>query len=52
MIYNARSRSNDATESQKEKKTYFHAHFQHGQSKITRLNKMRSLKNCFVKVLE
>ena len=45
MIYNTRNRSNDATESQKEKKNCFNAHFQYSQSKITRLNKMRSFKS-------
>ena len=44
MIYNTRNRSNDTTESQKEKKTCFNAHFQYSQSKITGLNKMWSLK--------
>ena len=44
MIYNIRNRSNDATESQKEKKTCFNAHFQYSQSKITGLNKVWSLK--------
>ena len=34
MIYNARNWSNDATQSQKEKKTCFNAHFQYSQSKI------------------
>ena len=45
MIYNTRNRSNDITESQKEKKTCLNAHFQYSQSKITGLNKMWSLKN-------
>ena len=45
MIYNTRNRSNDTTEGQKEKKTCFNAHFQYSQSKITGLNKMRSLKS-------
>ena len=45
MIYNTRNRSNDTTESQKEKKTCFNAHFQYSQSKITGLNKMWSLKS-------
>ena len=44
MIYNARNRGNDATESQKERKTCFNAHFQYSQSKFTGLNKMWSLK--------
>ena len=44
MIYNTRNRSNDTTESQKEKKTCFKAHFQYSQSKITGLNKMWPLK--------
>ena len=35
MIYNTRNRSNDSTESQKEKKTYFNAHFQYSKSKTT-----------------
>ena len=35
MIYNIRNRRNDATESQKEKKTCFNAYFQYSQSKIT-----------------
>ena len=39
MIYNARNRSNDATESQKEKKTCFIAYFQYSQLKIAGLNK-------------
>ena len=45
MIYNARNRGNDATESQKERKTCFNAHFQYSQSKFTGLNKMWSLKS-------
>ena len=45
MIYNTRTRRNDATESQKEKKTYFNAHIQYNQSKITGLNKMWPLKS-------
>ena len=45
MIYNTRNRSNDTTESQKEKKTCFNAHFQYSQSKITGLSKMWSLKS-------
>ena len=44
MIHNSRNRSNDTTKSQKEKKTYFKAHFQYSQSKITGLKRMRSLK--------
>ena len=44
MIYNTRNRSNDKTESQKEKKTSFNAYFQYSQSKITGINKMWSLK--------
>ena len=45
MIYNTRNRSNDTTESQKEKKkTSFNARFQYSQSKITGLNKMWSLR--------
>ena len=34
MIYNTKNRSNDTTESQKEKKTCFNAYFQYSQSKI------------------
>ena len=49
MIYNTRNRyssiSNDTTESQKEKKTCFNAHFQYSQSKIMGLKKMWPLKN-------
>ena len=45
MIYNTRNRSNDRTESQKEKKACFNAHFQCDQSKIMGLNKMWSLKS-------
>ena len=45
MIYNTRNRSNDTTESQKEKKTCFNACFQYSQSKITGINKMWSLKS-------
>ena len=51
MIYNTRNQSNDATESQKEKKTCFNAHSQYSQSKVTNnkevysSNKMRSLKS-------
>ena len=37
MIYNTRNWSNDTTESQKEKKTCFNAHFQYSQSKIMAL---------------
>ena len=50
MIYNTRKRkrSNDTTESQKEKKTCFNAHFQYSQSKITGLNKMWLLKSLAV----
>ena len=44
MIYNNRNRSNDTTESQKEKKTCFNALFHYSQSKITGLSKMWSLK--------
>ena len=44
MIYNTRNRSDDTTESQKEKKTCFNAHFQYSQSKIMIPNKMWSLK--------
>ena len=40
MIYNSRNRSNDTTESQKEKKTCFNANFKCSQSKVTGLNKM------------
>ena len=35
MIYDTTNRSNDTTESQKEKKTCFNAHFPYSQSKIT-----------------
>ena len=48
MIYNTRNRSNDTSESQKEKKTCFKVHFQYGQSKITGLNKMWPLKSLAV----
>ena len=48
MIYNTRNRSNDTTESQKEKKTCVNAHFQ----KITELNKMWSLKSLAVLTCE
>ena len=41
MIYNTRNRSNDRTESQKEKKACFNAHFQYSLS----ANKRWSLKN-------
>ena len=44
MIYNTKNRSNDTTESQKEKKTCFNAHFQYSQSKMTRLKRIWSLK--------
>ena len=42
MVYNTKTRSNDITESQKEKKTCFNAHFQFSPLKITGLNKMWS----------
>ena len=51
MIDNTRNWRNDTTESQKEKKSYFNAHFQYSQSKITdnkgvcSWNKMWSLKS-------
>ena len=45
MIFNTRNRSNDTTESQKEKNTCFYAYF---QSKITGLIKMWSLKSLAV----
>ena len=45
MIYNTRNPSNDTIESLKEKKTFFNAHFQYNQSKITGLNKIWSLKS-------
>ena len=45
MIYNTRNRSNNTTESQKEKKTCFKAHIQYSQSKITELNRIWSLKS-------
>ena len=35
MIFNTINRSDDTTESQKEKNTGFNAHFQYSQSKIT-----------------
>ena len=38
MTYNTRNRSNDATESQEEKKICFNAHFQYSQSKIAGIN--------------
>ena len=38
MIYNTRNQSNDITESQKETKTCFNAHFQYDQSRITGQN--------------
>ena len=44
MICNARNRSNDTTECQKEKKTCFNAYFQYSRSNITGLNQMWSLK--------
>ena len=44
MIYNTRNWSNDTKERQK-KNTSFNVHFQYSQSKITRLNKMWSLKS-------
>ena len=37
MTYKTRNRSNDNTESQKEKETCFDAHFSSSQSKITGL---------------
>ena len=37
MTYNTRNRSNDITESQKEKKTCFNVHLQDGQSKTAGL---------------
>ena len=45
MIDNTGNRSNATTESQKEKKTCFNAHFQYSQLKMTGLNKMCSLKS-------
>ena len=57
MIYNTRNRSNDATESQKEIKSCFNAHFQYSQSKITddkcvySWNKMWSLKSVKVQLV-
>ena len=45
MICNTIKRSNDTTESQKEKKTCFNAYFQYGQSKTMGLNIMWSLKS-------
>ena len=50
MIYNAINRSNDTTESQKEKKTSFNAHSQYFQSRITGLNKVVIKKLSYVKV--
>ena len=44
MIYNNRNRSNNTTESQKEKRR-FDAHFQYSQSKLRGLSKMWSLKS-------
>ena len=45
MIYNNRNWSNDTTESQKERNTCFHDHFNYSQSKIMGLNKIWSLRN-------
>ena len=45
IIHNTRNRSNDTTESQKEKKTCFNAHFQYCQLRIMELNRMWSLKS-------
>ena len=45
MIYNPKNRSNDTSESQIEKKTYFKSYFQYSQLKITRINKICSLKS-------
>ena len=51
MIFNTRNRDNHATESQKEKKSCFNAHFQYIQSKTTdnkgvySWNKIGSLKS-------
>ena len=42
---NTRNRSNDTTESQKEKKIRFNAHFHYSQPKIMGLNKVWSLKS-------
>ena len=44
MICSNRNRSNDTTESQKEKRR-FDAYFQYSQSQITGLSKMWSLKS-------
>ena len=44
MIHNTKNRSNDTTESQKEKKICFNVHFAYKHSKINGLNKMWSLK--------
>ena len=44
MIYNTRNLSNDTTESQKEKKICFNAHFQYNLSKITELKKFSYVK--------
>ena len=52
MIYNTRNRSNDKTESKKEKKTCFNAHFQHSQSEITGvINESQALFWCFVLII-
>ena len=45
MIYSTRNRSNETTESQREKNTCFNAQFQCSQSKLTKLNKIWSLKS-------
>ena len=37
MIYNTRNPSNDTTESKKEKKTCFNAHFQYSQSRTSKI---------------
>ena len=51
ILYNTKNLINDTTESQKEKKSYFNAHFQYSQSKIASnkgaysWNKMWSIKS-------
>ena len=44
LIYNTRNQSNDTREGQRERNTCFNAHFQHSQSEITGLNKIKFLK--------
>ena len=45
MTYNTRNQSNDTTESQKEKKTYFNAHFS------TVSQKSRDYNNIYISIL-